>query len=185
MRPDVTLRPAMVGDAKLLAVWDRDPQVAASEQDDLSTYVAYSEDDWNALLRTGEPGNTFLIAEADSVPVGVIQIVEPAKEVDSDWGDGFPARMRGLHIWIGAKDHRGRGLGTQMMVEALAGVFADPAVNGVLIDPLASNTGAHAFNRRLGFTDVEYRIQRESHCLIMQMNRADWRVPLTPKETPQ
>ena len=62
-----------------------------------------------------------------------------------------------------------------MMQAAITRCFADPTVTAIVIDPLASNTAAIRFYRRLGFVEVE---RRRFHgdggdvCLVMRLDRS-------------
>ena len=62
-----------------------------------------------------------------------------------------------------------------MMRLALAKCFADPEVIGIVIDPLKTNTDAHRFYQRLGFTVVGRRMFGDDDCLVHQLTRQDWR----------
>ncbi len=57
----------------------------------------------------------------------------------NDWSESFIAELDG------------RPLGFVQVMDPAG----DPAVTGILIDPLASNTRAHRFYERLGFEFVE------------------------------
>lgn len=57
---------------------------------------------------------------------------------------------------------------------ALARCFADPAVTGVLIDPLASSTRAHRFYERLGFEFVAPQRFEDDNCFVYRLSRSDW-----------
>ena len=61
-----------------------------------------------------------------------------------------------------------------MMQLALARCFSDPLVTAVLIDPLASNTRAHRFYKRLGFQFVERRWFDDDECFVFRLNRAEF-----------
>jgi aminoglycoside 6'-N-acetyltransferase len=50
--------------------------------------------------------------------------------------------------------------------------FADPRVTAIVIDPLTSNTRAHAFYRRLGYEPVERRVFGDDECLVHRLTRA-------------
>jgi len=54
-------------------------------------------------------------------------------------------------------------------------IFADPAMTAIIIDPLASNSRAHRFYERLGFRPVERRMFDEDDCLVMRLDRGQWR----------
>jgi aminoglycoside 6'-N-acetyltransferase len=103
-----------------------------------------------------------------------MQIIDPHLEPTHYWGDTAP-NQRAVDIWIGASADLGKGYGEEMMREALRLCFAEPAVTTVLIDPLASNTRAHKFYRRLGFVPVGRRLfNDEDDCLVHELTRDAW-----------
>lgn len=161
----VRLRDATPGDLELLRRWEEQPHVVA----------AGASDDWNwesELLRSPD-WREQLIAEVDGRPVGFMQIIDPAREETSYWGEianGFHA----IDIWIGDESDLGRGIGTTMMRIALDRCFSAPGVSAVLVDPLASNTRAHRFYERLGFRFVERRTFDTDECFVYQIERADY-----------
>lgn len=162
----VTLRPATVDDIPLLDAWDTRPHViAASGNDDLR--------DWAEEIVHADAWTEHLIAEEDGRPIGVLEIIDPALESTHYWGDVEPGQ-RAIDIWIGEAADLGRGLGTQMMGQALARCFADPSVNAVLIDPLASNTPARRFYERLGFEVVGPRRFGSDDCMVYRITRRRW-----------
>lgn len=63
-----------------------------------------------------------------------------------------------------------------MMRLALTRCFADPQVTAILIDPLSSNTRAHRFYERLGFTFLAYRQFGPNHCSVYGLDRAAWAI---------
>jgi aminoglycoside 6'-N-acetyltransferase len=86
----VSLRPAALEDLPLLQRWDEAPHVVASDPND----------DWNweaELARTVE-WREQLIAEVDGVPVGFVQIIDPAEEESHYWGD-VPANLRAIRFY--------------------------------------------------------------------------------------
>jgi len=163
--PTIVLRPATLADLPLLARWDEQEHVVASDP----------HDDWNwerELARTPD-WREQLIAECDGRPIGFVQIIDPAREESRYWGD-VPPGLRAIDLWIGEAGDLGRGFGTRMMTLALARCFAPPDVMAVLIDPLASNRRAHRFYERLGFRFVERRRFGEDDCLVFQLDRHAW-----------
>ena len=161
----VHLRPATPADLPLLTRWDDQPHVLESDPND--------DWGWETELARDPDWREQLIAEVDGVPVGFVQIIDPARDDSHYWGDA-PADLRAIDIWIGEADCLGRGHGTAMMRLALARCFADPSVTAVLIDPLASNTRAHVFYQRLGFRFVERRQFGLDDCFVYRLERADW-----------
>lgn len=83
----------------------------------------------------------------------------------------MPSGKRAIDIWIGEEEHLNKGYGTEMMRLAIERCFADSTVSGILIDPLASNTKAHRFYKRMGFAFVEERIFDETGCFVYELKR--------------
>ena len=123
-----------------------------------------------------------LIAEVDGVPIGLLQIIDPAEEERHYWGE-VPANLRAIDIWIGEAAYLGRGYGTRMMQLAIGRCFAAPAVEAILIDPLARNTRAIRFYQRLGFKPVEERRFGEDLCLVHRLERGG--LPPNPARGPR
>jgi aminoglycoside 6'-N-acetyltransferase len=160
------LRDATGADAPLLREWDRREHVWASDPDDW---------EWEKELPRKPDWREQLVAEVDGVPIGFLQIIDPAREESHYWGDVAP-NLRAIDIWIGEEAYLNRGFGTRMMELALARCFADPAVEAVLIDPLASNVRAHRFYERLGFRFAERRTFGGDECFVYRLERLDPRL---------
>ena len=161
----IILRPATIADLDLLRHWDDQPQVIAADPND--------DWQWETELARNPDWREQLIAELDGRPIGFVEIIDPALEDEHYWGD-VPAGLRAIDIWIGEPDQLNKGYGTVMMQQALARCFAVPEVNAVLIDPLADNTAAQRFYRRLGFEFVEARQFGADHCHVYRLNRDIW-----------
>jgi aminoglycoside 6'-N-acetyltransferase len=159
------LRRATFADIPLLRRWDSQPHVrAATGADDVH--------DWEAELAAQSELSEYLVAELDDGrPVGVMQIIDPAREETHYWGEGVEPNLRALDIWIGEEADLGRGYGVEMMRLALARCFADPAVVAVLLDPLVGNTRAHRFYERLGFRRIGRRFFGEDDCYVYRLER--------------
>lgn len=159
------LRPATILDLQLLQRWDEQPHVIDSDPND----------DWNWQVELSRtlPWREQLIAELDGVPIGFVQIIDPAEEEGHYWGP-VAANLRAIDIWIGEKDYLGKGHGTRIMQIALERCFAVAEVEDVLIDPLASNTRAIRFYERLGFKPVERRRFGEDDCIVYRIRRSEW-----------
>lgn len=164
----LTIRPAASEDIPTLTRWDTEPHVVAATSDDPSTPELF---DWAAELTPREDGTSFYMAVVDSRPIGILGVIDPAREQTHYWGASAP-NLRAVDIWIGEKDALGRGYGTQMMEWVIELCFRDPLVRAILVDPLFSNTRAHRFYRRFGFVDVHRRqFDRISDCLVMRLQR--------------
>lgn len=164
--PNMRLRPAEPSDRPLLEHWDRQPHVAAGAGVD-------GPWDWAHELPRRPDWRELLIAEVNGRPIGVLQIIDPKREETRYWGE-VPPNLRAIDIWIGEAADLGRGLGTEMMRQALERCFADPEVTAVLIDPLESNTRAHRFYERCGFRAVERRRFGNDDCVVFRLERAGW-----------
>lgn len=162
----IQLRPATIADLALLQYWDEQPHVVESDPND--------DWEWEIELLRSPDWREQLIAELNGRPIGFVQIIDPAREETRYWGD-VPDNLRAIDIWIGAAEDTGKGYGSDMMRLALGRCFADPAVEAVLIDPLASNTAAHRFYERLGFRFVERRQFGEDDTFVYRLERADFR----------
>ena len=173
-KPVIILRRATREDAVLLAAWDRQPHVIACTTDDPEAETAFAGADWLEEIETSSEVSFYLIAEADGRPIGAMQVIDPHLEPTHYWGEIEPG-LRALDIWIGEPEALNRGFGTAMMTQALAACFADPEVDGVVIDPLNSNADAHRFYQRLGFKPEGRRLfNGEDDCLVHRLTRADW-----------
>lgn len=161
------LRLATLSDLQILESWDTKEHVIASDPND--------EWDWNTMLSESYEWQELLIAELESVPIGFIQIIDPALEVSHYWGE-VGSGYRAIDIWIGDIENTGKGYGTQIMRLALERCFRCADVNTVLIDPLATNTRAIRFYERLGFRFVEDRRFGDDDCKVYAMTRRDWKI---------
>lgn len=171
----LALRPAVAADVPLLTEWAHRPHVIRACTDDPTATEAWQDADWADEVakreRLGADVYEILIAELDGRPIGMIAVQDAHREPDHYWGDVDPG-VRALDIWIGEPDLLGQGHGSDMMRQAIARCFAEPAATSIVIDPLASNTDAHRFYRRLGFVDVETRrFDGGDDCLVMRLDR--------------
>lgn len=163
------LRPAVIEDAPLLRKWE-----AAPHLDGL-----LGEDDWQweSTLALDRPAHWPFIAEVADNPIGFLEILDPALDLERYWGELSPGH-RAIDLWIGEPDFLGCGFGREMMRQALELCFADPDVHKVLVDPLASNTTSHRFYERCGFRLVEERWFSEDRCCVYAMDRENWANPI-------
>lgn len=165
----IALRPASPADVPLLEAWDRQPHVIAAGGD----WSRYDDWDWSVEVARTLDWRELLIGMRDGRAIGVIQIIDPAREESRYWGD-VPAGLRAIDIWIGEADALGQGHGREMMRLAVARCFADPAVQAIVIDPLLDNARAQRFYARLGFATVGPRRFSEDDCLAMRLERSAW-----------
>jgi aminoglycoside 6'-N-acetyltransferase len=161
----IVLRPASVADRSLFDRWDREPDVISATTDDPTAEKAFADTYW--------PDELAAQNELDGRPIGAMQIIDPHLESTHYWGEIRP-NLRALDIWIGEPDCRGKGYGETMMHLAFQRCFSDPAVTAIVIDPLASNTRAHQFYRRLGFKPVRRQRFGDDDCLVLELRREHW-----------
>lgn len=109
-----------------------------------------------------------------------MEIADPARADDAYWAGWLAAHpayaarsLRAIDIWIGETDALGRGHGTRMMQAAIARVFDGGVVDAVLLDPLATNSGARRLYARLGFAELGPWSFGRDDCIVMVLDRAD------------
>ena len=164
----ITLRPAGIEDLLLLRYWDEQPHIIQSDPD--------TDWEWETELLRNPPWRDQLVAELSGRAIGFIQIIDPQLEDSHYWGE-VDANLRAIDIWIGEADCLGQGHGTAMMHLAIRKCFKNQKVTAILIDPLASNTRAHRFYKRLGFRFLEERYFDQDHCYVYQLRRDDYSYP--------
>jgi aminoglycoside 6'-N-acetyltransferase len=161
------LRQAAISDVPLLRSWDSKPHVRAAIGNDDAV-------DWVAEISRRADWGEWLIAEKDERAIGVVQIIDPKKEVTNYWGDVEPG-LRAVDIWIGWEKDLAQGHGTEIMRLVLERCFASADVKAVLLDPLASNVRAQRFYKRLGFESVGQRFFGDDDCMVFRLEREKWR----------
>jgi aminoglycoside 6'-N-acetyltransferase len=162
----IRLRSASPDDRAILERWDRAPHVAANAGTDGGM-------DWAGELPRTVDWREILIAEADGRAIGVVIVIDAAREETHYWGDA-PDGIKAIDIWIGEADAIGRGFGTQMMTAAIERCFSDPETTDVWIDPLVANHSGRRFYERLGFRPVGPRRFGDDDCMVYRIARADW-----------
>lgn len=121
----MNLRPAAPLDLALLRYWDTKPHVVAARGNDDSP-------DWETELLRSPDWDESLIAESDGRPIGIVQIIDPARDETHYWGD-VEAGLRAIDIWIGEEADLGRGYGTRIMRLALERCFAPQGGNETVL----------------------------------------------------
>lgn len=162
----ITLRKATLKDVEKLYEWDKKPHVIASGIDD--------DWEWEKAITNTANWQEQLIAQLNNKPIGVVQIVDPAREETHYWGN-IPANLRAIDIWIGEETELNKGYGTQIMQLAIKRCFQPKEVTAIIIDPLSSNTNAIRFYQRLGFEFIEKRVFGDDECDVHQLTREKWK----------
>lgn len=158
----IKLRPATINDLELVKYWDTKQHVIDCDPDD--------EWNWEIEFSRNPEWREQLVAELNGEPIGFLQIIDPFLEETHYWGDVEPNK-RSIDIWIGEENNLNKGYGTTMMELAIQSCFQNPAIDGILIDPLKSNIKAHRFYERLGFEFIEERVFDETACYIYELKR--------------
>lgn len=162
----ITLRKATLKDVEKLYEWDKKPHVIASGVDD--------DWEWEKAITNTVDWQEQLIAQLNNKPIGVVQIIDPAREETHYWGN-IPANLRAIDIWIGEETELNKGYGTQMMQLAIERCLQPKEVSAIIIDPLSSNTNAIRFYQRLGFEFIEKRVFGDDECDVHQLTREKWK----------
>lgn len=158
----ITLRPATLNDLELVEYWETKQHVIDCDPDE--------DWNWEEELRRNPEWREQLVAELDGEPIGFLQIIDPFLEETHYWGDVSPSK-RAIDIWLGEENNLNKGYGTTIMELAIKRCFQNPAVDGILIDPLKSNIKAQRFYKRLGFEFIEERIFDETACFVFELRR--------------
>jgi len=158
----IKLRPATIDDLELLKYWDKKQHVIDCDPDE--------DWDWKEELNRNPPWREQLVAELNGDPIGFVQVIDPYKEETHYWGDIAPNK-RAIDIWIGEERNLNKGYGTAMMKLAIKKCFLQPGVDGILIDPLKSNTKAHKFYERIGFEFVQEQVFNETACFVYELKK--------------
>lgn len=161
----ITLRKATLNDLEILQFWDTQEHVVASDPDD--------NWNWKEELLRDPSWRLQCIAELNGRPIGMVQIIDPAKEDTHYWGNIGPGK-RAVDIWIGDANNLGLGYGTEIMRQTLNICFEDQEVHEVLIDPLETNTKAINFYKKQGFVFLERRKFDNHWCHVLYLERGSW-----------
>ena len=94
----------------------------------------------------------------------------PFEEETHYWGT-IEKNVRAIDIWIGEEFDLNKGFGTEMMNLAIDRCFSNEKVHRIVIDPLKSNTKAHRFYQKLGFTFLEERVFDGAVCYVYELKR--------------
>lgn len=159
------LRSMRVHDTAFISAWDEDDDVAAALGGRGADWY-----DWPVELARDVPWRELLIAEEDGRAVGFVQLTDAAEEESHYWGDVESGTWT-VDIWIGSPHDRGRGVGGQVMRQAIDRCFGLHHATSILIDPKVTNRRAIVFYERLGFESIAERDFDGDVCLVMRLDR--------------
>ncbi len=133
-------------DEALLADWLRRPHIAAwfpGTETQLASIMKHLDDDW---IRVS-------IVSLDGRDVGYLQCYQADREPSGSWRDQ-PAGTRGTDQFLAEPDLLNCGLGTAMMHQVVADLFAEPETIRVITDPDPANGRAIRCYEKAGFRQV-------------------------------
>ncbi|WP_104106899.1 GNAT family N-acetyltransferase [Nocardioides sp. 616] len=97
-----------------------------------------------------QPHLSASLVRSDGVPIGIFQTYDPAVDEIGEFYERRPGDL-GVHLFL-ADDAARAGQTPALMGFLMAGVFTDPQVNRVVLEPDAANAKSIALLRRLGAT---------------------------------
>jgi aminoglycoside 6'-N-acetyltransferase len=142
-------------DFLLLLHWLRQPHVRAWWRDEPSDLAAV-ESKYGPCIDGDDPAELFVIAEAGR-PVGMIQRYLIADE--PEWFPVFDditdvSAAAGIDYLIGEPDAVGRGLGTAVIAEFAAMVFAWRPVDSIVVTVQQANVASWRVLEKAGFARI-------------------------------
>jgi RimJ/RimL family protein N-acetyltransferase len=170
MQPAFSFQPLERTDLPLLHEWLNRPHVAEwwDDQRDLE----YVERTFGADLES--PLIRMFLACVDSEPVGYIQVYQVLGADPEWWTEETDPGARGIDQFLANAQQLGQGLGSSMVRQFVARLFADPAVTRVQTDPSPSNGRAIRAYEKAGFRRVGEVVTPDGPALLMRLERADF-----------
>ncbi|HYP76457.1 MAG TPA: GNAT family N-acetyltransferase [Polyangiaceae bacterium] len=170
MTPDFTFRPLAHTDLPLLHEWLNRPHVAQwwEDQRDLE-YVTRT---FSADLDS--PVIKMYFAYLGAEPVGYIQVYRVMGADPEWWTDETDPGARGTDQFLANPEQLGRGLGSSMVRQFVAGLFADPEVTQVQTDPSPFNARAIRAYEKAGFRRVGEVMTPDGPALLMRVRREEF-----------
>jgi len=170
MTPKFSFRPLTLTDLPLLHEWLNRAHVAEwwEEQRDLE-YVLQT---FGADL--GSPVIHMFFACLAGEPVGYIQVYRVLGADPAWWTEETDPGARGIDQFLANAEQLGQGLGSSMVRQFVAGLFADPEVTLVQTDPSPDNGRAIRAYEKAGFRRVRELITPDGPALLMRIERAQF-----------
>lgn len=112
------------------------------------------------------------LAWLEGEPVGYIQYYL-ANEGDPSWWPDRPGEGDlGVDQFLADGERLGQGLGTAMVSQFVAFLFADPEVREIRVDPRPDNPRAIRCYTKVGFREVERITTPDGPALLMVLDRS-------------
>jgi RimJ/RimL family protein N-acetyltransferase len=171
--PRIYLRALDISDLERVFIWHNDADLYEHLGGNFHWVSHSMEEEWfrrHCTYSTNEANLAICISETHE-HIGNLYLR------DIDW----VARHAELHIFIGAKDHRGLGYGEEAMQLAITHAFRDLGLQRVYLYVLASNEPAQKLYQRCGFIE-EGRLRQHAYkqsqfedVILMGILRAEWK----------
>ena len=167
MPPEFEFRPLTRADFPLLHEWLNRPHVAEWWEGPVSfDYVSQSfESDLQASVV--QP----FLACLEGVPIGFIQVYDVLGAGPEWWPEETDPGARGIDQFLANADQLGRGLGSEMVRQFLARLFADIQVSKIQTDPSPKNGRAIRAYEKAGFRRVAEVLTPDGPALLMRVFR--------------
>jgi RimJ/RimL family protein N-acetyltransferase len=167
---EFSFRPLTRADLPLLHDWLNRPHVAEWWEGPVS--FEYVERSVGADI--GSLVICPMLACLAGVPVGYVQSYRVMGADPEWWTTETDPGARGIDQFLANEQQLGRGLGSQMVRQFVAGLFADPAVSKVQTDPSPDNGRAIRAYEKAGFTRIAEMTTPDGPALLMVVGRAEW-----------
>jgi len=167
MVPRFAFRPVTHEDLPLLHEWLNRPHVAEWWEGELSLeYVAstYGADIGSPVIRQ-------MLACIDGVPIGYVQDYHVMGADPEWWTEETDPGARGIDQYLANAEQLGQGLGSAMVQQYVARLFADPAVTKVQTDPSPTNLRAIRAYEKAGFRREREVLTPDGPALLMLIHR--------------
>ncbi len=170
MKAEFSFRPLTHADLPLLHEWLNRAHVAEwwDEQRDLE-YVLQT---FGADLDS--PVIRMFFACLGVEPVGYIQVYQVLGADPEWWTEETDPGARGIDQFLANAEQLGQGLGSSMVRQFVASLFADPEVTQVQTDPSPRNGRAIRAYEKAGFRRVVEVTTPDGPALLMRVQRADF-----------
>jgi aminoglycoside 6'-N-acetyltransferase-1b len=168
VRMHFTFEPLTEADLPLHFEWLKRPHVADrwSRADSLAElreeYLPQQPGRWSA--------RPFL-ALLDGTPAGYIQVYVAYGANNRWWPGESDPTVRGIDQFLANAADLGRGLGTMMIRDFAAFVFADVDVSRIIADPAPDNTRALRCYEKAGFRRVGRLVTPDGPAVLMVLDR--------------
>jgi aminoglycoside 6'-N-acetyltransferase Ib len=170
MSSTFSFRPLTRADLPLLHEWLNRPHVAQwwDDQRDLEYVLATFGADLDS------PVIRMFISYLDGEPIGYIQVYRVMGADPEWWTEETDPGARGIDQFLANAEQLGQGLGSSMVRQFVAGLFADPEVTRVQTDPSPSNGRAIRAYEKAGFRRVGEVVTPDGPALLMRVGRDEF-----------